>query len=365
MEGQRKSILLGALSVIAGILFLALLYKVLYLDRAGEITMGDFGLLLSSFLFWILATMFFFILVEEARMIFFNALIISVVLFILFGLPHVGDYISLSVLLGGTAMFLLFVFLSWNTLRFERDDRIKIRFSAMVVRSLSLFFTSSFLIISLAYLFSPSLSRTLRDITIPRSVFDVSLIPVELAVQGVAPSLSFHSDLEELLFSLSILESLGGGGAAPLSPSAEFLRRLQNETGDFGELDFGRLVADPEVNRIFEDEARRQVRESDQGTRERIREEYSERFGVEIREGATIDDFLYAFLNTRLAGLTRIYQNQLPVAVAFGVFSSLKIMSWPFKWVVVFISLVIFNILKRAGFFRIEEKDVKKEFIVL
>lgn len=365
MEGQRKLILFGTFSVIAGILFWTSLYKVLYLDRVGEITMGDFGLLLSSFLFWILATIFFFISAQEARMIFFNTLIISAVLLILFGLPHTGNYVSVSVLFGGTALFLLFMFLSWNTLRFERDDRLKIRFSAMVVRSLSLFFTSSFLIISLAYLFSPSLSGTLRDITIPRRVFDVSLIPIEIAVRGAVPFFSFHSDLEEFLFSLSILEALGGKDAAALPLSPEFLRRLGSETEDLGNLDLRRLLTDPQVNRIFKDEARRQAEKADQGTRERIREEYSERFGVKIGEGETIGDFIYAFLNAQLAGLTRVYQNQLPVAVAFGVFSTLKILSWPFKWVVVLISLGIFNILKRAEFFHIEEKDVKKETIVL
>ncbi|OGN00256.1 MAG: hypothetical protein A3F98_02340 [Candidatus Yanofskybacteria bacterium RIFCSPLOWO2_12_FULL_41_8] len=61
----------------------------------------------------------------------------------------------------------------------------------------------------------------------------------------------------------------------------------------------------------------------------------------------------------------RPYLQYAPPALAFGLFLVLWSIGWIFIWLAVFFGMFIFWILKRAKFFRIEEKDVKAERIVI
>ena len=59
------------------------------------------------------------------------------------------------------------------------------------------------------------------------------------------------------------------------------------------------------------------------------------------------------------------YFQYAPPALAFGLFLVLWGVGWIFIWLAVLLGVLIFWILKKAKFFRIEERDIKAETIVI
>lgn len=59
------------------------------------------------------------------------------------------------------------------------------------------------------------------------------------------------------------------------------------------------------------------------------------------------------------------YFQYAPPALAFGLFLILWSVGWIFVWLAVFLGVLIFQILKKINFFKVEEKDVKAEVLVI
>ena len=59
------------------------------------------------------------------------------------------------------------------------------------------------------------------------------------------------------------------------------------------------------------------------------------------------------------------YFQYAPPALAFGLFLVLWGVGWIFIWLSVFLGMLLFQILQKTKFFRIEEKDVKAEMLVV
>lgn len=59
------------------------------------------------------------------------------------------------------------------------------------------------------------------------------------------------------------------------------------------------------------------------------------------------------------------YFQYAPPALAFGLFLVLWGVGWVFVWLAVFLGMLLFQILKKYKFFRIEERDVKAEGIII
>lgn len=69
---------------------------------------------------------------------------------------------------------------------------------------------------------------------------------------------------------------------------------------------------------------------------------------------------------TREANLwLKPYFQYAPPALAFGLFLVLWGIGWAFIWLAVFLGMLIFQILQRTNFFKIEIRDVKAETIVM
>lgn len=59
------------------------------------------------------------------------------------------------------------------------------------------------------------------------------------------------------------------------------------------------------------------------------------------------------------------YFQYAPPALAFGLFLILWSVGWIFVWLAVFLGMFIFWILKKIKFFKIEERDVKAEILII
>lgn len=61
----------------------------------------------------------------------------------------------------------------------------------------------------------------------------------------------------------------------------------------------------------------------------------------------------------------RPYMKYIPPALAFGIFLVLWGFAWFFIWLAVFIGMIVFYVLKRLNFFRIQEEDAKVEILTV
>ena len=59
------------------------------------------------------------------------------------------------------------------------------------------------------------------------------------------------------------------------------------------------------------------------------------------------------------------YFEYAPPALAFGLFLVLWGVGWIFVWLAVFLSLLVFQILQKIKFFKIEEYDIKAQKITI
>ncbi len=59
------------------------------------------------------------------------------------------------------------------------------------------------------------------------------------------------------------------------------------------------------------------------------------------------------------------YFQYAPPALAFGLFLILWSVGWIFVWLAVFLGMFVFWILKKVKFFKIEERDVKAEMLII
>ena len=67
----------------------------------------------------------------------------------------------------------------------------------------------------------------------------------------------------------------------------------------------------------------------------------------------------------QLSGFLKPYFKYSPPVLAFGLFLVLLGLSWFFIWTSVGVGMFVFWILKKTGFVKIEEKDVKAEVLVI
>jgi len=76
-----------------------------------------------------------------------------------------------------------------------------------------------------------------------------------------------------------------------------------------------------------------------------------------------LEEELYQLANQQLNQFSQPYQEYLPVGLAVGLFFTLKLISLPFKWLVILLSWLIFKLLVSLGAIKIQEKGVLQQVI--
>ncbi len=70
-------------------------------------------------------------------------------------------------------------------------------------------------------------------------------------------------------------------------------------------------------------------------------------------------------VTAQINSIARPYFTYLPPVLAFGLFITLWSLIWLFAWLSLLVGMAVFFLWKRIGWFKIEEKDVKAEVLVV
>jgi hypothetical protein len=89
----------------------------------------------------------------------------------------------------------------------------------------------------------------------------------------------------------------------------------------------------------------------------------SERFNIPLTGGEKLEDMFYQAISQEINKYSQPYKEYFPLALAIGIFFALKVLSVPFKWLVILLSWLIFKVLVSWGAIKIQEKAVLKEVI--
>ncbi len=75
------------------------------------------------------------------------------------------------------------------------------------------------------------------------------------------------------------------------------------------------------------------------------------------------EENFYQLVNQQLNQFSQPYQEYLPLGLAIGLFFTLKLLSIPFKWLVILLSWLVFKLLVYLGAIKIQEKGVLQQII--
>ncbi len=94
----------------------------------------------------------------------------------------------------------------------------------------------------------------------------------------------------------------------------------------------------------------------------------AQQFGIDLNMNVTIasdeiKDDLYNQINSEINKQSQAYKEYLTLGSAVGIFFALKVIGFPFMWISIFLTWVIFKILVASGAIKIQEKAVLKEII--
>jgi len=78
-----------------------------------------------------------------------------------------------------------------------------------------------------------------------------------------------------------------------------------------------------------------------------------------------IKDNLYEQVNQKINEQSQAYKNYLSIGLAISLFFALKVIGFPFMWLVIFATWIIFKILMATGAVKVQEQAVLKEVIHL
>ena len=360
---NRKQLILGVLTILTGSFFWISLWRVFYSTSTEQISVASVFLPILAYILYVLSSTFFVLITREFKkgLIIFGA--VSLVAFFLFGAFR--DLSTVGILFVGVSISLLSKLLSVRGFKIERDARLKMEIRKILPKFLPMFFTGSFLLVSVVYLISPALSKSVDDVSIPRFAFNSTIKPLEFVSQRFIPTFDLDEPVEELLYTITIIQSFGDGSAENVTPSQDLLSKISELGFETGELNPVTFLKNPKLFELVQLEAARQIDSIDENLRSSLRVQFGEQFGIHIEPELTTGEFIYIFINKELNKFNNKYSGALPIVLVFGLFITLKTIGLPFMWFNILLAMIVFKILKKTGIYTIEEIDVKKETVIL
>lgn len=351
MPKNLKIFSLIAACGVLGAVFWYLLYQVLYQDSQ-VIEISSLIPPAIIFLVWAISTALLFLISVSFGEIFWLFLVLGALFILLFGINYYN--------LPGAVLFLILIFLGWRTIRIEKQNRIKMRLMRILPRGLPAFFTAVALMVALAYFFSPSLQGEVSAIKIPREIFDIIIKPIEKLVIDRVPLYKKGMTANEFLLITDITQNMQDPGKV----SPKLLQELHKK-GFLEEkgMEMKEFLQNKELAEIIKKGIEPDLENPEK--LEKLRKEYSEKLGVSIEETDSFNDLLYKLANSQINAFRKTYGEALPVALAIGLFLTIKAVSWPIMWAIIFITILIFKLFIALKLIRIEEVEVKKEIITL
>lgn len=308
----------AVLWIISAILFWQSLAKI-YLEK--DLKADSFAWLGGWLLVFLVFFLIFSFLVEKKEIF---LLICSIVLLIFFLFFPFHDYS----LIGLIILFLVFV-ISRALMQKERNERLKISLLPVFKRGLklTLFFLAIFFAF-LSYLY-PLIKINEREISLPPKILEWILKPLNSSLSKTLSFFDKKTTINEIIAINTIIEKPNF-----LSSSPEILKKIQGK-------DLKEIFKNQEIAEILKKESKK----INPQIIEREKNELAKSLGIEINGNEEIGEVINKLVNKQLQNALGPYLKYLPLILAVFVFVSLEIIFIPFSWLVILVTLFIFQIL--------------------
>lgn len=364
MSIQQKQIVLGVKIVLFGALSWFFLHQLFYagIDKTFLI------LAVLGLLFWGILICLGSLLIDK-RIVLYLAFALSLLSFFIFfrgGEAVPGQFREAFYYFIVLVLIFLALLIYRARVKHEKEARTKLHFWRILKRGLSLTFTLVCLLIALVYYFSPSLGGISEmEFEVPRGIFDVVLKPLSELIQTRLPLYSPDMSIDELLTMFSVTVGEEGLSGLSFEPSPELYRIIQSRGISIETLDLNQLLKDPKIAELLQEEIKKQTDSlsSDQLIQQRA--EFSDKLGIEIKGGENLNDVLYKLVNAQINAAGGPYKRYIPIALAVGLFFTLRILTIILIPIIILFSIFIIKILIAVGFARINIKPMKAEGIEL
>lgn len=328
-----KTFIFSVLLIISAVLFWQSLANVYLKGNLNANSLLWLGIWLLVFLTFFLI----FSLLVETKGIFLLIYSLILVSFFLFFRFHYYLLIGLAIL------FLIFI-ISRVLIQKERNERLKISLRAVFKRGLTLIFLFLALFMALLSYFYPLIKIDEKGINLPPQILEWVLKPLGGTLNKTLPFFDPKMTINEMLSTGLATEKLD---LTSLSP--ELIKKFQGK--DLKELNPQELLKDPEIAELL----KKQAKKIDPKILAQQRNEMAKGLGIELKGDEKISEVINKLVNKQLQSLFGSYLKYLPIISAILTFLVLTSIFVPFSWVVVAISLLIFQIFLIFRVVRIEK----------
>lgn len=324
------------------------LYQILYFNQMGW---GKVWLL-PAFLFSFLISL---ILILWISGQYFLEIFLSII-FVLGSFFFIFPF-QKNILIG---IIVTFIFLIWASkkVKNERNQQLKISIKSILKNGIFWFLISFFMIISLAFHFSP---KNNLKINLPLQYLDYLEPTLQKNIPGYRPSLTFEEIF--LTYQVSQLnQSQQQAFLTTLAQSSDTLKFLKNEKINIQDLNpdtFSKILSDEKFFPIF-----KKILFQTNPEIKKIEKEFIGNYNImENTINQNWKNFLQNNLNHRLAILPLNWQNYLKIALSSSLFLSLWALTFLFSPLIIFFSWLIFKLLLGTKLIEIKTEPAEKEII--
>lgn len=362
MTKIQKQIILASFLVLFSFLSWFFLHQFFYLGGGAFLILSVIG-----FLFWG-ASLCLTILLVNKKILLYLSFILSLILFFVFF--RGGDIVSarsLEIFYYSIVLFLIFITFLFYKLRARREmkTRINLNFWRILRRGLPLIFTLLCLLVALAYYFSPSLGGISdAEFEIPRGIFDAALKPLGGLIKTRLPLYSPDMTVDELLTVFSLADSEGVSDLSFI-PSIELYNLIQSKGISIETLDINKLLKDPEIVNALREDIRERTNSLSRTQLAQQRLVLSEKLGIEINAGETLNDVLYKLVNAQISGISGEYKEYLPIALAIALFFSLRLLAVILIPCIILFTWIMIKLLIKLNFIKIGTELARAERLEL
>ncbi len=248
-------------------------------------------------------------------------------------------------LIGLVILFLIFI-LSRSLMQKERNERLKISLIMIFKKGMPLMTTFLAFFFALISYFYPLTKIDKEGINLSPQILEMILKPLKRTIVKVLPFFELEMTIDEMVKINLALEKIDLDNLSP-----EIIKNKKFQGKNLKEINFDELLKDPEINNLV----KKQAENIDPKDLAQKRNELAKNLGIELKGNEKIAEVINKLANKQLTRLFGPYLKYLPIISAIFVFFVLRIIFIPFSWLVLFFSLLIFQILILFHFVRIEK----------
>lgn len=322
MRIKFKEIIFIIISFIFSVLFWYFLKIVIY----QEFLFKNLILTAVFILFAAITSLINFVLIKNKSLFLFNCflLLFPFLLFYPFNFLYL-----ISAILG-----VIVIFVGYLSVQSLEKSQIKINFSQLIKKSIPYYFNSVLLIVLVIFYFSP-IAQNVDKFQMPQFLFDYIFSFSEPIINNYVSNLGLGNlNIKNLNLEKSV---------------DELIFDIYSQSLGVSKISYQQSIKIPAVASLIKEQ----------------RDFLSKQIGIKIRTNDRPKDIIYQYLNIKIKDLGRQNPLYFRLALILILFSVLKIIILPLKYISIILTLIVLKLLLLFKVFGVERQMVEKEVLTV